>query len=297
MVVGIVFDVYGLSDQGLNDSADAGLIRAQKEFGFHGIMVDSKAETDYQPNLEALATRGANVVVAVGSSMVKPIEAAAKEFPKVKFIIVDSRASGPNIESLLFKQEEAGYVAGYLGSLMTSTKTLGFVGGKDTPEVRSVLRSFTAGALAGNPSAKVLPPKFTDSWLLPELARLASNDLYDAGADVIFPDARRAGLGVLMSAVRNKKFAISSDVDLDDSGRGYVLASIVKRCDNAVYAALKDAVAGNFKPGDTEFDFKHEGFSLSAMTRTSSVIGSDKLRKVDQVVQDLKRGNLQLPVK
>ena len=296
LVVGIVFDSGGRGDKSFNDSAWAGIERAQKELAIDAPKaVESKSEKDYEPNLTALAEENCDVIFAIGINMKSALEKVAPKFPNVKFAIVDAPVTGPNVRSLLFREEEGSFLAGYLAGLITKTNKLGFVGGMKIPLIVKFAAGYTAGAKTANPSVEVLPEKYTGSWDNLDVGKVAANTLYNSGADIVYHAAGRAGLGVISAAKENKKYAIGVDSDQDGIEPGFVLTSMIKSVDESVFSTIKDVKDGSFSTGEKVYDLKAGGVGLSDLKFTKDKIGPDNLAKVDAVAEKIKSGNLKVP--
>ncbi|MCO5295469.1 MAG: BMP family ABC transporter substrate-binding protein [Fimbriimonadaceae bacterium] len=295
LVVGIVFDSGGRGDKSFNDSAWAGVERAQKDFGILERSVESKSEKDYEPNLEALAEQGADLVVGVGINMKAAMEKVAPKFKNTKFAIVDASVAADNVRSLLFKEEEGSFLAGYLAGLMTKTKKLGFVGGMELPLIKKFQAGYEAGAKTADKGVEVLPAKYTGSWDNVDYAKVAALSLINAGADIVYHAAGRAGLGVISAAKEKGVYAIGVDSDQDDIAEGSVLTSMIKRVDEAVYQTIKDLRDGAFTPGDKIYDLKAGGVGLSEMRFTKEAIGPEKLAQVQAISDKIASGELKVP--
>ena len=120
--IGLVTDVGGLNDRGFNHLAYEGLQRAQKQLGVDGRVVQSKSPAEYVPNLSALARQGYDLIIGVGFAQGDAIATAAKKYPNTKFAIVDVdqaslKGKPANVRGLLFREQEVGYLAGYLAAL------------------------------------------------------------------------------------------------------------------------------------------------------------------------------------
>src|SRR5215204_5577925 len=119
---GVVTDIGGLNDRSFNFLANKGLEDAEKELGIEGRVLISKSNGDYVPNLTTLAQQKFDLSVSVGFLMGDATATVAGKLPNNNFAIVDFPASGlkgkpKNVEGLLFKEQEAGYLAGYLAAL------------------------------------------------------------------------------------------------------------------------------------------------------------------------------------
>src|SRR4051794_8799486 len=120
--VGLITDMGQLNDNGFNELAYNGLKRAERVLGIRGRVVESKSAADYVPNMTALARQGYDLIIGVGFAQGNAIATAAKAFPDTSFAIVDVdqaslKGKPKNVRGLLFREQEVGYVAGYLAAL------------------------------------------------------------------------------------------------------------------------------------------------------------------------------------
>jgi basic membrane protein A len=295
LTVGIVFDSGGRGDKSFNDSAWAGIERAKKEFRIEESAVESKSANDYQTNLAALADKGCELVIAVGINMKASLEKVAPNYPQTKFAIVDAPVEMPNVRSLLFKEEEGSFLAGYLAGLMTKSGKIGFVGGQQLPLIKKFEAGYAAGAKTARRDVTLLPPKYTGSWDNVDAAKATATLLFNDGADVVYHAAGRAGLGVIRAAAEQNKFAIGVDSDQDDIEPGAVLTSMIKRVDEAVFLTIKDLKEGKFAAGSTVYDLAAGGVGLSEMRHTRDKIGPERLAKVEAIAAKIKSGDIKAP--
>lgn len=294
--VGLVFDSGGRGDKSFNDSAYAGLERAQKELGVEGKTIDSRDAKDYEQNLTAMAEQGFDLVVAVGLTQGTALTAVAPKFPEVKFAIVDSVVDQPNISSLVFHEEEGSFLAGYTAGLMTKSNKVGFVGGMKIDLIEKFEAGFAAGAKTANPSVEVLPAKYTSSWDDVGLGKAAAQTLFDQGADIVYHASGRCGLGVIDAARESGKYAIGVDSDQDGVAPGSVLTSMIKRVDNAVYMTIKDVKEGKFTKGTKAFNLAEGGVGLSPFTHTKDKVGEANLKKIDEISKKVAAGEIKVPI-
>ncbi|MES1227956.1 MAG: BMP family ABC transporter substrate-binding protein, partial [Armatimonadota bacterium] len=278
-----------------NDSANAGLTAAHDKFGITGRTVDSKSESDYKTNLEALAEGGATLVIGVGFAMLDSVKAASVKYPKVNFAIVDAVVDAPNVRSLVFKEEEGSYLAGYLAGETSKTGKIGFVGGMDTDLIKKFQYGYQAGALAANPKIQILPSKYVGDWVNVAVGKEMAKGMFDGGADIVYAAAGRAGLGVISAAKETGKYAIGVDSDQDDLEKGAVLTSMIKRVDTAVLDTIGSVVDKSFEGGTKVYDLKANGLALSDMRNTKDAIGADKIKALDAVKADIISGKVIVP--
>jgi basic membrane protein A and related proteins len=293
--IGMVFDSGGRGDKSFNDSAYAGLEKAQNELGVEIKTVDSKNEKDYEGNLSTLAEQGMDLVIAVGLTQGVALTSVSDKFPKTKFAIVDFQIDKPNVRSLLFAEEQGSYLAGYVAGLTTKTNKVGFVGGMSIPLIKKFEAGYFAGAKAANPKVTALPSKYTESWDDVNLGKQCAQALYGDGADVVYHASGRCGIGVIRAAEEAKKLAIGVDSDQDDLAKGSVLTSMIKRVDEAVFSTIRDVKEGKFDTGAKIYDLKTNGVGLSDFRHTKQLLPADAMAKLDAVKKEIVEGKITVP--
>jgi basic membrane protein A len=306
---GLVLDVGGLGDQGFNDSAYAGLKRAEKNLDVKGDFLESTAPTDYADNLTQFAENGFDPVIAVGFLMTEDLTQVSKQFPDTQFAIVDSVVDTPNTISLVFREQEGSYLAGIVAGLMTQEKTaytnpndkvVGFLGGQTGPLIGKFQAGYEAGVKSVCPDCKVLVKyagATADAFNDPGKGKEISLQQIDQGADIIYAAAGNTGTGLFDAAKQEKIFAIG--VDLNQAKlfpKDPILTSVVKRVDNAVYQTIKD-VSKNEKPKGEIVDsgLKEKGISLAPFGRFDKDVPQKVKDEVDQARQDIIAGDIKVP--
>lgn len=295
LTIGLVFDSGGRGDKSFNDSAYRGLDRASKELGIEAKTVDSAKESDYATNLDALAESGCDLIFAIGINMQKAMSEVAPKHPNVKFAIVDAPVDSPNVRSLVFKEEEGSFLAGYLAGLMTKSGKLGFVGGQEIDLIKKFQAGYEAGAKTANPSVVVLPAKYTGDWNNVDLGKQNAKTLFGQGADIVYHAAGKCGLGVINAAQEVNKYAIGVDSDQDHLAEGRVLTSMIKRVDESVFQSIKDLKEGKWDTGVKVYDLKSSGVGLSEMRFTKDAIGEANLAKVTEISDKIIAGEIKVP--
>jgi basic membrane protein A and related proteins len=266
---GVVTDIGGLNDRSFNFLANKGLEDAESELGTQGRVLISKSNGDYVPNLSTLAQQQFDLSVGVGFLMADAMATVAGKFPNNNFAIVDFPAAGlkgkpKNVEGLLFKEQEAGYLAGYLAGLWAkdnNANTVSTVGGQKIPPVDHYIAGFQKGATDANPGIKTLngySQDFVDQAKCKEIAL----DQIAQGSKVVFQVAGQCGLGALDAA--KEKGVQGIGVDADQAYLGdHILTSALKKVDVAVFDAIKRAQDGTFKGGtDVIATVENDGVGL-----------------------------------
>lgn len=293
----MVTDVGGIGDESFNASAWRGLERARKELGAEVRYLESRTATDYVRNLTALARQGFNVVFAIGFLMQGALPKVAPRFPKVYFGIVDGKAPNlPNCVSLVFNEQEGSYLVGALAGAFTKTNIVGFVGGMNVPLIKKFEYGYRAGVLTTNPKAKVLVG-YTGNWDDVSKGRELALTQFNQGADIIYHAAGRCGIGVIRAAQQKGKgyYAIGVDSDQDHLAPGFVLTSMMKRVDNAVFDVCKRVAERRFISGTIVYGLKEKGVGLSPMRFTRRLVPQHVMAKVAKLEQMIVQGKVVPP--
>jgi basic membrane protein A and related proteins len=253
--VGLVTDIGGLNDRSFNQLANEGLERAKSELGVDTTVLVSKSNADYVPNLSTLAQKKVDLVIGVGFLMADAMNTVASKFPDTKFAIIDVDATSlkskpANVSGVLFKEQEAGYLVGYMAGLYLKDNgggTAGSVGGQKIPPVDHYIAGYQKGVVDANPDAKTVnaySQKFDDPAPCKEIAL----DQISKGAKVIFQVAGGCGLGALDAAKEKSVQGIGVDADQAYLGP-QVFTSALKKVDVAVFDAIKAAQADKYTGG------------------------------------------------
>jgi basic membrane protein A len=291
----VMFDIGGKFDRSFNQAAYDGAERFKKETGvaYNEFEITNTAEREQA--IRNLARRGASVVIAVGFNNHGAIETVAKEFPNVRFTIIDSVVDLPNVQSVTFREHEGSFLVGMAAALTSKTGKVGFVGGMDVPIIRKFYKGYEEGAKFAKPSAEVFmnmtgttPTAFRDPTRGAELAR----GQFDRGVDVVFAAAGATGTGVYQAAKDAGKFAIGVDSNQNHLHPGTMLTSMVKRVDIAVYEAMTQARAGTWKPGARALGLKEEGVGMAIDDNNKALLSADVLKRIDEARQAIIDGKI-----
>ncbi|MCI5723185.1 MAG: BMP family ABC transporter substrate-binding protein [Erysipelotrichaceae bacterium] len=132
--IAVVTDVGQLMDKGFNQGTYEG---AKKYAEDHGLTYNyyqpangsDATDNDRIDAMKQAIENGAKIIVAPGFLQATAMETVAKENPDVKFAFVDGWALGlDNVTAIVYKEQEAGYFAGYAAVMEGYTK-LGYTGG------------------------------------------------------------------------------------------------------------------------------------------------------------------------
>ncbi len=291
--VALVTDVGGVNDGSFNQSAWEGLQRAEKDFGVEVNYLESATDADYAPNIENLVDEEYDLIISVGYMLAEATKAAAEANPDQKFAIIDdaTNADLPNVSCLMFKQEQASYLVGYVAGLTTKTNNVGFVLGMANETMNQFGYGYLAGVLDANKDCKIQQfnaNSFADS----AIGKSSTNTAITNGADIVFHAAGGTGLGVIEACKEAGKFAIGVDSDQSKIAPTTVLTSAMKRVDNAVYDTTEALIKGELKSGVKTYDLSIGGVDIAP---TQDLLSADVIKAVEDVKAKIISGEIVVP--
>jgi len=288
----VIFDMGGKFDKSFNQSGFDGAERWKKEAGKTYLEFEISNPAQREQAARRMAERGADPIVGIGFSQGSAIEKTAKDFPKLKFAIIDSVVTLPNVQSIIFKEHEGSFLVGMMAAMASKTGKVGFVGGMDIPLIRKFACGFEQGAKYANPKAQVTtnmtgttPAAWNDPARGGELAKAQ----FAGGVDVIFAAAGGTGNGVYQAAKDGGKLAIGVDSNQNHLHPGTMLTSMVKRVDVAVYTAFKGV-----KPGVTTLGLAEGGVDYAMDEHNAKLVSADMKKKVDAAKADIIAGKIKV---
>ena len=316
--VGLLFDITGRGDRSFNDAAAAGLDQAVEELGATGTESTPSSEGDRAERLAGLVAEGLDLVIGVGFLWGPALQAAAVQDTDQLFGLVDSVAVDDqgtpddftddvpleNVASILFAEEQGSFLVGAAAALKTQTDTVGFIGGVENDLIKKFEAGFIAGVEAVNPDIEVLsqyitqPPDF-NGFNDPARGKEIAASMYSEGADVIYAAAGGSGLGVYQAASEagepGSVWAIGVDSDaynlVDAALQPYILTSMLKKVDVAVFDTIEALTLGEFRGGPQTFDLASGGIDYA----TSGGFVDDIADQLDEFKQQIIDGEIEVP--
>ena len=314
--VGIVFDIGGKDDRSFNAAAWAGARCAETGKWPDGTScgkatlpiilrdIEPGNPTSIEPAMRAFAERNYDLIIGIGFAQTPIIELVAKDYPNIQFAIVDGFSTLPNVASLIFKEHEGSYLVGMLAAKASKTGTIGFLGGMDIGLIHRFKGGYEEGARAVNPNIRVIPNYVgvTDAaWNNPGKGKEIALAQISKGADVIFTAAGNSGLGafdaVEQAGTQNGRathFVIGVDANQNMLKPGFVLTSMVKRVDNAVYAIIQDRVNGQFKPGPHVNGLDVDGVGYAMDENNKNLITPEMIQQVEAAKKKIISGEIKV---
>lgn len=305
--VGLVYDIGGRGDQSFNDSAAAGLDRAVDELGVVAAEASANDDGSNREELLNLQAETNELVFGVGFLFATPMTNAATANPDVNFAIVDDTSVDlPNVAGLAFAEEQGSFLVGAAAALKSTTGTVGFIGGVNIELIQRFEAGFVAGAQAVNPDIEIIsqyitePPNF-DGFNDPASGRVIAQSMFESGADIVYHAAGGSGGGLFQAAKEyseasgTKVWAIGVDSDqyltAGEDVRDYILTSMLKRVDVAVFNTIEAHVNGEFTAGANVFGLADDGVGYS----TSGGFIDDITDQLEDYKQQIIDGDIVVP--
>lgn len=303
--VGIVFDIGGKDDHSFNAAAWEGVRRAARDFPIVLRDVEPGDPTSIEPAMRAFAERGYDLIIGVGFSQTAIIESVAKDYPSLSFAIIDGVSQLPNVASLVFREHEGSYLVGMIAAMTSRTGAIGFLGGMDIPLIRKFQVGYEEGARTVNPKIRVISNYIgvTDAaWNDPVKGKELAQTQIEKGADVIFAAAGNSGLGTFDAVEqygkdaqgRARRFAIGVDSNQNWVKPGFILTSMVKRVDNAVYQIVRDRVANQPIGGLHVYGLENQGIGYALDDYNKDLISPAIIKIVEAAKRSIIDGQIKV---
>jgi basic membrane protein A len=308
--LGVVFDVGGRGDKSFNDGAYLGAMRAKNELGATVHYIEPGESSDRESGLRLLAAENMDLVTAVGFIFTDDINLLAKEYPAVRFADVDyavgTDAQGnpipppSNVAALRFREEEGSFLVGAIAGLVTKTKTVGFVGGMNVPLINKFDAGFQAGVRQVCPKCRVIAQYAgvtPDAFRNPGKGKEIAFSQYQQGADIIYHASGSTGLGVFEAARSAGKLAIGVDADQYAEAPGFILTSMVKRIDVALFDAARRVKDGKFTGGIYDYGLAQDGVSYVYDEHNKGLIPDSVIARVEALKKEVIAGRIVVPTR
>jgi len=291
----VLYDLGGKFDKSFNEAAYNGAQQFFREFKVSYKDFEPTSETQYEQALRRYARRGFDSIVAVGLGWAVSVRNVASEFPHINFTVIDADVSLPNVRVVKFKEHEGSFLAGVAAAMHSKSGQIGFMGGMDIPLIRRFERGYLEGAQYVQPDIRLVsnyvgstPAAWNDPIKAADLAR----GQYSRGVDVIYHAAGPSGLGVIQAAKDSRNFAIGVDSNQNGVAPGYVLTSMVKRVDRAVYEAFKDTLNGQWQAGEQVLGLAELGVDLAIDDNNQALITKDMQARIDAARGQITSGEI-----
>ncbi len=293
----VIYDTAGKFDKSFNEAVYQNGVKAMEADGYSVREFEPQNEAQREQGLRRLASRGFSPIVAVGFNMASAVEKVATEYPQIHFTILDMVVDKPNVQSIVFKEQEGSFLVGALAAKASKTGTIGFVGGMDIPLIRKFECGYEQGAKYANSDVKVVqnmtgstPAAFADPAKGSELAK----SQFSQGADVIYAAAGGTGLGVYQAAKDAGKFAIGVDSNQNHLQPGTMLTSMVKLVGKAAKETWMADMNGTWQPGIKVLGLKENAVDWALDDNNKALISDEMKSYMDQIKADIISGKIKV---
>ncbi len=288
----VVFDMGGKFDKSFNQAAYEGIERWKQETGQEYLEFEIANETQREQAIRRMAERGASPIIGIGFGQASSIEKVAKEFPDLKFAIIDMVVDAPNVQSVVFKEHEGSFLVGVMAAKASKSGKVGFVGGMDIPLIRKFQCGYEQGVKHANAKAEVfanMTGTTGAAWNDPVRGGELAKAQFAKGADVVFAAAGGTGIGVYQAAKDSSKLAIGVDSNQNHLHPGTMLTSMLKRVDVAVYN-----VAKGHAPGVSVLGLAEGGVDYAMDEHNAPLVNDEMKAAVEAAKADILSGKIQV---
>ncbi len=290
----LITGVAGLGDRSFNDSAWAGLQRAEEELGIEIAVIEPETVADFNTAIVSAAESGADVILGFGANWADAFDENCEKFPEIAFGGMNCNVVADNLQVARTADHEGSFLAGALAALMSESGTIGGLGAQDADNINRFLVGYEEGAKYVKPEINVLKA-YVGSFTDPAKGKEYSQQLMGEGADVIFHVAAGTGEGLFEAAKENEGlYAIGVDSDQDYIAEGKILTSMVKNCDVIAYNVAKAVKEGTFAGGDVVYGLENGGVGLSEMKFTKDIIGEEVLGQIEDLKAKIIAGEIKV---
>jgi len=237
-----------IADAAWNSGAYAGLQRIRDSLGLPVSHVEARTPAEQEDALRTYAAQGYRLVFAHGFEFQEPAERVSAQYPNTIFIVTSGARLHGNVAPIIFRLEEASYLAGMVAGGLTHSNILGFVGGIELPPIKAAYEGWVNGARAVNPkvqSREIYLNSFDDA----AAGREAALALVRVGADMFHHNADAAALGVFQAVKESKGvYVFGSNADQSALAPERVVGSAVIDVPHALLLVAEQVKSGGFKP-------------------------------------------------
>lgn len=301
--VGLITGFGGLGDKAFNDMQYNGLVLAKKLYGIDFEYFAPKNFEDIMKYTQILIDNGSNLII-IGEGFIgqKVLDQFAPKYPQIKFFVLDNLCENlyHNSASVLFKQNEASFLAGVLAAEMTKKDRVGFIGGAPISVIEDFYIGFNQGINYIKSDCKVekdfisnYVKDFENVWDAPKISyEIAKTMIREKGVDIIFAVASASNIGIFNACKDYSIFSIGVDTDQDYINPGIILTSVLKNLDQAIVFIVDKVIKNNFESKSYYLGLKENGVGLSPMIFTKDIVGDDIIKKINLLQKKIIDGQI-----
>ncbi|GCF13756.1 BMP family ABC transporter substrate-binding protein [Haloarcula mannanilytica] len=312
--IGMVYATGGLGDGSFNDQAQTGVIRAEEELNIAYDESQPEAVQDFaslQQQYAQSSNPNYDLVCCIGFLQADALTENASQYPEQNFMIVDSTVDADNVGSYVFGEHQGSFLVGLMaarlssqdfsagaGSTQSDSTNVGFVGGVEGDLIGRFEAGYKAGVKHANEDIDI-QTAYVGDFNDPSGGQEAALSMYNSGADIVYHAAGNTGTGVFRAAQEAGRFAIGVDRDQSVTKENFsdiILASMVKRVDNAVYTSIESVINDNFEGGTVNtLGLEQNGVEAVYGQQLGSEIPQAVKDEVSEVRQSIIDGDISVP--
>lgn len=296
--VALILDKGGKDDKSFNAAAYSGAEKAKKELKIQLKYVEAMDDAAVESTMRSFAQKKFDLIIGVGFSMQDGIKRVATQFPDLKFALVDAEVTLPNVRNLLFEEHQGSFLVGAAAALASKTGKIGFLGGMDVPLIRRFQMGYEAGVKHVNPKASVMNNYVgvtSDAWNNPAKAKELSLSQFNKGVDVLYGAAGASNYGIFDAAEEKKKLGIGVDSNQNWVKPGFVLTSMLKRVDVAVFEVIRETQSGKFASGTERFGLENKGVDYAVDQHNEKILTPEIRKKLEELKAQIISGKIKVP--
>lgn len=297
--IAIIFNQTGLGDKSFNDLCYEGMLQAQEKLGIEFDYIHVKNNEDYDDAyLNYAKDDKYDLIIGLGEEQEDSIKKIAKEYPKQRFTVIDSKLSLPNVSSIYTKWNEQTFLNGVLAGLCTTeakeeNDSVGVILGKNLSYLEEGAIGFEAGVKYINPNINVIKATVGD-FDNPAKAKEIGLLMYKKGVNYIQQLAGQSGFGVFAAAKEMNKYVFGVDANQNIYEPDYIVSTATRYADMIIYNEIESLVNDKWVAGTKELGlvddvigYEREGSNVK--------ITSNIIKKVEEIKKLIINGKIIIP--
>ena len=292
--IAVVFGVGGLGDQSFNDNINNAISVAKEDFDFEYDYVEPQAVSEFETfHREFAQTGDYSLIIGAGFDQADAIAKIAKDYPKQHFMLLDSSVDASNVSSVMFKDNESTFLAGYVAAKYSKTGKIGVIGALDIDVINGFIAGYESGARYANPTIQI-SRAYCGGFADPVTAKEMALQMYNSGVDIIFGAAGGSGLGIFQAAGEVGKYAVGVDSNQNGIKPDAIMMSSIRKFDSVIYSAISDVFTETFKEGLEFVGLKEDAIDLT-FDKSNVVVPQAIKNEIAQVKKQIIDGTIIVP--
>jgi basic membrane protein A len=269
----------------------------KNEFGAKTTFLDTVPMVEQEKIFKDFSETGFDLMIGWGYEFLDSANKVASGYPNLPFLVTcaphpGSAGYAPNLASMYYTEEEAGYLAGVLAASMSKTKKIAFLSGTDIPCSSKTLNAYRLGAYKTDPKVKVLW-SWLGSWADVAKERELTNALIDEGCDIVFP----LWVGLATAEVCDERgIHVIGSQFLDEFKPDRVIAVHVEDMSLSLKIVYEALLKGEFEAKPYQMTMARGVTDLRINERlVPSVVSQELVAKVKKTKQAISEGSIVVP--